>query len=563
MLEKYLHNLKVEKKLKYSLNSLMISFVAAILVSLIAIVVMRHDMTNFYQKAYHNSSLQYEVRKDLQLVGRTLLTALVSDDDAVIKSNLELVNQYESTMNENVALLSESYDDKAVIDTLNTQLDKLSQERELIEQLISEKKDDEAEKLIDGDYADYIEEVQQTLIVIGEKSNDIAKNMYDESFLFAIIAFVAMLLIGFLYIFYSGRVTKTITAIITKPILEIEKATEKLKKGELDVDITYESEDELGTLAANFKEACDSLHEIVTDAGYLLGKMAEGNFDVNTSIEEKYQGEFATLILSMRQLDRQLDEALSNINDAADQVALGSTQLAESAQELAEGATEQAGAIEELTATAENVSNIADNNAKQAMAAYEMVISEQQKAKAGQDNLNELSSAMERISETSREIQDIIGAIEDIASQTNLLSLNASIEAARAGEAGRGFAVVADQIGKLAADSAQSAVNTRTLIEKSLVEIENGNQITVKTVEVINKVLEAMGSFAQAAKGASDSSNDQAELLKQIEQGIEQISGVVQSNSAAAQESSATSEELSAQSENLKNLTGRFTFRSK
>ncbi len=563
MLEKYLHDLRVEKKLKLCLNSLMISFVVAIVVSLISIVVMRHDMTNFYNESYHNSSLQYEVRKDLQVVGKTLLTALVSNDDAVIQENLDLVNQYEETMAQNVALLTESYDDKAVIDTLNTQLDKLSAQRDIIKQLIIEKKDDEAEKLIDGDYAAYMNDVQQTLIVISEKSNADAKNMYEETFIFAIIAFVAMVLIGVIYIFYSGRVSKTITAMITKPIHEIEKATEKLKKGELDVDITYESEDELGSLATNFKETCDSLHEIVTDAGYLLGKMAEGNFDVNTTIEDKYQGEFSTLILSMRQLDRQLDEALGNINDAADQVALGSTQLAESAQELAEGATEQAGAIEELTATAENVSNIADTNAKQAMAAYEMVISEQKKAKEGQDNLNELSSAMERISETSREIQDIIGAIEDIASQTNLLSLNASIEAARAGEAGRGFAVVADQIGKLAADSAQSAVNTRTLIEKSLVEIENGNQITVKTVEVINKVLEAMGSFAQAAKGASDSSNDQAELLKQIEQGIEQISGVVQSNSAAAQESSATSEELSAQSENLKNLTGRFTFRSK
>ena len=90
---------------------------------------------------------------------------------------------------------------------------------------------------------------------------------------------------------------------------------------------------------------------------------------------------------------------------------------------------------------------------------------------------------------TSQEIQNIIGSIEEIASQTNLLSLNASIEAARAGEAGKGFAVVADQIGKLAGDSAQAAVNTRDLIEKSLQEIENGNQITEKTVAALNRFL--------------------------------------------------------------------------
>ena len=159
---------------------------------------------------------------------------------------------------------------------------------------------------------------------------------------------------------------------------------------------------------------------------------------------------------------------------------------------------------------------------------------------------------------TSQEIQNIIGSIEEIASQTNLLSLNASIEAARAGEAGKGFAVVADQIGKLAGDSAQAAVNTRDLIEKSLQEIENGNQITEKTVAALNKILESMNDFANAAKGASESSTEQADMLKQIEQGIEQISSVVQSNSAAAEETSATSQELSAQSEGLKNLVGRF-----
>ena len=138
------------------------------------------------------------------------------------------------------------------------------------------------------------------------------------------------------------------------------------------------------------------------------------------------------------------------------------------------------------------------------------------------------------------------------------MSLNASIEAARAGEAGKGFAVVADQIGKLAGDSAQAAVNTRDLIEKSLQEIENGNQITERTVAALNKILESMNDFANAVKGASESSTEQANMLKQIEQGIEQISSVVQSNSAAAEETSATSQELSAQSEGLKNLVGRF-----
>ena len=187
-----------------------------------------------------------------------------------------------------------------------------------------------------------------------------------------------------------------------------------------------------------------------------------------------------------------------------------------------------------------------------------MVRTAVEQADQSREELQALTNAMERISSTSQEIQNIIGSIEEIASQTNLLSLNASIEAARAGEAGKGFAVVADQIGKLAGDSAQAAVNTRDLIEKSLQEIENGNQITEKTVAALNKILESMNDFANAVKGASESSTEQANMLKQIEQGIEQISSVVQANSATAEETSATSQELSAQSEGLKNLVGRF-----
>ena len=184
-------------------------------------------------------------------------------------------------------------------------------------------------------------------------------------------------------------------------------------------------------------------------------------------------------------------------------------------------------------------------------------------ARKSREEINRLTEAMERITETSKEIENIIAAIEDIASQTNLLSLNASIEAARAGEAGRGFAVVADQIGKLAADSAQSAVTTRDLISKSLVEIEMGNSIVENTMESISTVLANMEAFAGMASGAAEASREQADMLKQIEAGIEQISSVVQNNSATAQETSAISEELSSQAIGLEDMVEKFVLNTK
>lgn len=172
--------------------------------------------------------------------------------------------------------------------------------------------------------------------------------------------------------------------------------------------------------------------------------------------------------------------------------------------------------------------------------------------------MQELIMEMNRITEISRKIENIITAIEDIASQTNLLSLNASIEAARAGEFGRGFAVVADQIGKLATDSAESAVNTRELIQKTLEEIEKGNAIAESTSEAFDKVINDMNSFAEVAKNSSEAAISQSTALVQIEQGINQIAEVVQNTVASSEESSSISVNLSKEASDLDNLIKRF-----
>ena len=192
-----------------------------------------------------------------------------------------------------------------------------------------------------------------------------------------------------------------------------------------------------------------------------------------------------------------------------------------------------------MNATIDTVVDLAANTAKETQSASARVKASANKA--NEEKMNDLLKEMEHITEISKEIGNIITDIEDIASQTNLLSLNASIEAARAGEAGRGFAVVADQIGKLAADSAKSAVNTRDLIDKTLVEIEKGNTITRTTADAFNQIIADMESFAELAENTMEKANSQAESLEQIGQGIEQLSGVVQGNAASSEENTAIS----------------------
>mgnify|MGYP000664201619 CR=1 FL=1 len=557
-MEEFYRKLKVGMKLKYAFTTVIVTFAVAMVVSLVSIVMMNVDTYKFYREAYANSTLQMEIRKDIQLVGKYILWSMTTDDTGSTQSYLNSAQKYADQVGKNVTTLEKSYNDKKKVAELKDAIEELKKQRVALMELAQQNKNDEALALFNSDYNDATEKLQDILVDIGKVASAEAKSQYTSARVTGIVSIILMILIGTGAVAFSTVIRTTITGIMLKPIQELEGAAEKLKAGQLDVEINYESPDELGKLAGNFRQACKTLEVIVQDTSYLLGEMAEGNFNVSSNNAQIYIGNFRQQYESISKLKHELSDTLTQINEASEQVASGSGQLAGGAQALAEGATDQAGAVEELTATVESVSGIAESSAESASGAYQMVRTAVEQADQSREELQALTNAMERISSTSQEIQNIIGSIEEIASQTNLLSLNASIEAARAGEAGKGFAVVADQIGKLAGDSAQAAVNTRDLIEKSLQEIENGNQITKKTVAALNKILESMNDFANAAKGASESSTEQADMLKQIEQGIEQISSVVQSNSAAAEETSATSQELSAQSEGLKNLVGRF-----
>ncbi len=319
-----------------------------------------------------------------------------------------------------------------------------------------------------------------------------------------------------------------------------------------------DTHDEVADIIQTANEMKETLNIVIADCGKHLADMASGNFDIKSDCAEVYQGEFEKLLLAMRDMRDQMITTLRAIEDASSQVSAGSTNLAEASQSLAEGATEQAGAVEELQAT---ITSITENIEKAADQAHESYVQAKQYADEADNSRAQMTAmvdAMTRINETSKNIENIISEIEDIASQTNLLSLNASIEAARAGEAGRGFAVVADQIRQLAEQSTKSAVDTRELIEGSLEEIAEGNKAADKAAASIETVVEGIDKIAESSKNISQVSRDQATAMDQAEQGVNQISEVVQANSATAQESSATSEELSAQAVSLDELISKY-----
>ena len=334
-----------------------------------------------------------------------------------------------------------------------------------------------------------------------------------------------------------------------------------LAQGDIDTPVpAINTENETKILADSTTEIVTHLQGIIRDIHHLLSGMADGNFAVASEIgRDAYIGAYDDIYDSMSKLKHKLADTLQSIVDAAEQVDAGSTQLADGATELAQGATDQAAAVEEMFATVTEVTGQVEHTARATDDAHDKAKIVGHTALESQKKMEELTVAMERIEETSNQIKNIIAEIEDIASQTNLLSLNAAIEAARAGEAGRGFAVVADQIRKLAEQSAQSAVNTREMIETSIEEVEHGSRLTQETEEALKNVMDGLDAIVLTIADVRSASDRQSESMQQIDKVVEQITGVVQTNSASAEESSATSEELSAQAQTLNDLVMQFT----
>ncbi|MZI81904.1 methyl-accepting chemotaxis protein [Clostridium butyricum] len=501
--ERHLKDKKINEKLKTTFIYIMSLFILAVVSSFIALQITGNKIKAFYDKPFVNSVLQLEIRKDTQIVVKNILLAVTTEDQNKAVQYINEANKYTQSVTDNIEKLESNFDNKELLEQLKNERAVQTRIRDELIKLVNENKKEEAIALYNSEYEKELNNLQDTLVKIG----DYAK---------------------------------------------------KLEKGILDVEIKFESQDELGILANSFRNTCSFLKTIVLDINEILGELSDGNFNVNSSRLEHYIGDFSTTKDSIQKIIESLNYTFFEIKEATVQVKGGAEQVAETSQTISEGATEQASAIEELTASLGEVNEKVQNSVKHAKETNVITSELGVQIEESNEKMNEMVKAMEEIDNSSRNIREIINTIASISEQTNLLALNAAIEAARAGESGKGFAVVAEEVRKLAEESSQAVKDTAELIESSIKSVEKGKIIADTTAVSLKEAVKKTEEAVKLVDNISNISEVQAVSINQINGGIDQIADVVQSNSAIAEESAAASEELSAQADTLESMINRF-----
>lgn len=557
---KKIRNMKLKFRLLLSYAMVIAICLSASIAALFMLNRIGDNLSSFYRNNYTVTINVWLAKREMQAARGDILNAILESD---VEESAEYIDKAKESLRNMRAtfpvILNSFKGDIAMVDRVDKRLQEAIVYRDKVFALVETGKTDEAYEVMKSSYIPVLNQMADLLQQIADVAAHNAQDMVKEGEYAQASAITVIMIIMTFSIVSAALLGIYISNSIRKPVKEIEDAAQQLANGQLDgVCVSYTSRDELGKMSDSIRDLISYQKTIIEDISDILGDMSEGNFKVQSNVNEYYMGHYDRILVSMWGLRDKLSDTLWRISQSARQVANGSEQVSSGAQILAIGAEEQADSIEKLAIAVNEISEQVRVTKENADKARNQTDRAGAQVSESNQQMQEMISAMNIISERSDEIYKIVKTIQDIAFETNLLALNASVEAARVGELGTGFAVIAREIRSLADKTAMASKNTTALIKESVAAVKNGEKVAHTAADSLLQVIECTKQVIFMVDRIASATENQHKSISNITAEVRQVSDVVQNNASISEELAAASEELSTQTQMLDHMIGQF-----
>ena len=557
---KKIRNMKLKFRLLLSYAMVIAICLSASIAALFMLNRIGDNLSSFYRNNYTVTINVWLAKREMQAARGDILNAILESDVEESAEYIDKAKESLRNMRATFPVIRNSFKgDIAMVDRVDKRLQEAIVYRDKVFALVETGKTDEAYEVMKSSYIPVLNQMADLLQQIADVAAHNAQDMVKEGEYAQASAITVIMIIMTFSIVSAALLGIYISNSIRKPVKEIEDAAQQLANGQLDgVCVSYTSRDELGKMSDSIRDLISYQKTIIEDISDILGDMSEGNFKVQSNVNEYYMGHYDRILVSMWGLRDKLSDTLWRISQSARQVANGSEQVSSGAQILAIGAEEQADSIEKLAIAVNEISEQVRVTKENADKARNQTDRAGAQVSESNQQMQEMISAMNVISERSDEIYKIVKTIQDIAFETNLLALNASVEAARVGELGTGFAVIAREIRSLADKTAMASKNTTALIKESVAAVKNGEKVAHTAADSLLQVIECTKQVIFMVDRIASATENQHKSISNITAEVRQVSDVVQNNASISEELAAASEELSTQTQMLDHMIGQF-----